>query len=354
MDLKNIYVRVTNGRTKNGTEINNTVFRLLSHLQQNEYGMFITVDGKDVNVAGIRNGKNRIYINKSTDYVMLDSNKIDTDSQDTNSVASEAEEISNEEIAQDLKDTFEIIAEMTRAVSTGVVKGLVISGPAGVSKSHTVEEALAATLGAQAKLTGQEPKYDIFKGYTSAINLYCLLYRYSNEGSVLVLDDADSALYDEDSLNLLKAVLDTKKVRRVHWGTNSVILEKEGIPTSFEFKGGIIFITNIKWDNAKSHRIANHLQALMSRVHYINININTLRERIIHINNVALGSDMLDEYSFTKAEKVEILDFLIANVNRLHTVDLRTVIKCSDLAKAMPTNWKSRAAKTLFKNKVSA
>jgi hypothetical protein len=158
---------------------------------------------------------------------------------------------------------------------------------------------------------------------------------------VLVLDDADSALYDEDSLNLLKAVLDTKKSRRVHWGTNSNILDKEGIPANFEFKGGIIFITNIKWDNAKSARIANHLQALMSRVHYINININTLRERIIHIKNVALGSNMLDEYGFSNAEKEEILNFLIDNVDRLRTVDLRTVIKCSDLAKAMPTNWKS-------------
>lgn len=346
MDLKNAYVRVIQGRTKSGSEINNTVFRMLSHLQQNEFGMYITVDGKNVNVEGIRNGKNRIYINRPTDYEMLD-HKL---GEAAVAVVDEVADRTDDEIAADLKETFEIATEMTHAVANGVVKGLVISGPAGVSKSHTVEVALDETLGVQAKLMSSAPQYDIFKGYTSAINLYCLLYRYSAEGSVLVLDDADSALYDEDSLNLLKAVLDTKKVRRVHWGTNSSILEKEEIPTSFEFKGGIIFITNIKWDNAKSPRIANHLQALMSRVHYLNININTLRERIIHIKNVALGSNMLDEYGFSEQEKLEVLDFLIANVNRLHTVDLRTVIKCSDLAKAMPGNWKSRAAKTLFKN----
>ena len=36
-------------------------------------------------------------------------------------------------------------------------------------------------------------------------------------------------------------------------------------------------------------------------------------------------------------------------MSRLHTVDLRTVIKAADLAKAMPRTWKSRGGGTLFK-----
>lgn len=344
MELNNAFVRVHNGSTKAGMEIRDTVFRLLGHMQRNEFGMFITVDGKDVNIEGIRNGKNRIYISKPTDYEMLD-----TKSGAAAVAVDEMADRTDDEIAADLKETFDILGEMTSAVANGVVKGLVVSGPAGVGKSHTVEETLEETLGMQAKLMSQVPQYDVFKGYTSAINLYCMLYKYSEEGSVLVLDDADSALYDEDSLNLLKAVLDTKEVRRVHWGTNSTILEKEGVPTSFEFKGGIIFLTNIKWENTKSARISNHLQALMSRVHYLDLQIDTLRERIIHIKNVALNTNMLTEYDLSQEEKETMLNWLISNVSKLHTVDLRTVIKCADLVKAMPNNWQSRATKTLFK-----
>jgi hypothetical protein len=343
MELNNTFVRVIQGHTKAGVHIENRVLRLLGHMQREpNLGLYITVEGEGQ--EGLRQGKNRIFIKSGTDFELIDAKQ--------GAAAVAQEEVAtrtDDEIATDLKETFEILAEMTAAAASGVIKGLVVSGPAGIGKSHTVESELETTIGIQAKLTGEMPKYDIFKGYTSAINLYCMLYRFSDEGSVLVLDDADSALYDEDSLNLLKAVLDTKKTRRVHWGTNSPILEKEGVPSSFDFKGSIIFLTNIKWDGAKSPRIANHLAALMSRVHYISLSIETLRERIIHIKNVALSTDMLDEYEFSQAEKEDLLNFLIENVNRLHTVDLRTVIKASDLAKAMPKNWKARAAKTLFK-----
>ncbi len=345
MDLNNAYARVIAGTTKGGVKIENRVFRLLGQLaREPNLGTYITVDGEGH--ADLRQGKNRIYLVRPTDFELIDAQS----GKAAVSPDAEAEaERTDDEIAAELKETFQILAEMTAAAASGVIKGLVVSGPAGIGKSHTVENELETTIGMQARLTGEIPKYDIFKGYTSAINLYCMLYRFSDEGSVLVLDDADSALYDEDSLNLLKAVLDTKKTRRVHWGTNSPILEKEGVPSSFDFKGSIIFLTNIKWDGAKSPRIANHLQALMSRVHYISLSIETLRERIIHIKNVALSTDMLDEYEFNQDEKEDLLNFLIENVTRLHSVDLRTVIKAADLAKAMPKTWKSRAAKTLFK-----
>lgn len=344
MELNNAFVRVIQGKTKAGAQIENRVFRLLGHMKtEPTLGLYITVDGEGHD--DLRQGKNRIYLSHPTHYEMLDART------GTAAVTAPVEpERTDDEIAADLKETFEILAEMTSAVVGGVIKGLVVSGPAGVGKSHTVERVLEEELGVGARLSGDAQPYEVFKGYTSALNLYCLLYKYSAEGQVLVLDDADGALYDEDSLNLLKAVLDTKKVRKVNWGTNTPILEQNRVPTSFEFKGGIIFLTNIKWDNAKSPRIANHLQALMSRVHYVALNMETQRERIIHIKNVALSTDMLDEYGFTQKQKTLVLNWLIENVNRLHTVDLRSVIKACDLAKAMPTNWQSRAAKTLFKN----
>ncbi len=346
MELNNAFVRVHTGATKAGVEIRDTVFRLLGHLQRNEIGMFITVDGKDVNIDGIRNGKNRIYLTKPTDYEMLDAK--------TGAAAVKADEDedqgrTDDEIAADLKETFDILSEMTSAVANGVVKGLVVSGPAGVGKSHTVESTLDDTLGVQAKLMSRLPQYDVFKGNLSAITLYMTLYKYSEEGSVLVLDDCDGVLYDEDALNILKAALDTKKVRRIHWGTNSHILEKEGVPSSFEFKGGIIFLTNIDFENCKSARIINHLQAIMSRCHYIRISMNTLRERVIHMRNVVETTNMLADYNFTKNEVDEVMNFLMANLNKLREVTLRAVLKACDLKKAMHTTWAKTALRSLCK-----
>ena len=346
MDLNNAYVRVLNGKTGQGTQITNTVFRLLGHLGRNEQGTFITVDGHGH--EGLRNGKTRIYLN-ATDYEMVDPTNGARIMQTADSNAVVEDERTDAEIGKDLSETFEILADMTSAVANGVVKGLVVSGPAGIGKSHTVESTLDHTLGLMARVQGAEPNYDIIKGNSSALNLYCLLYRYSAEGSVVVLDDIDSALYDEDCLNLLKAVLDTKKARRVHWGTNSHILEREGVPSSFEFKGGVIFLTNIKFDQNRSQRIANHLQAIMSRVHYLDIRIDTLRERVIHLTNTVRNTDMMEEYDFTPAELDELMAWLIENVNRLQTVDLRMCIKAADLMKATPRNWKKMAERSLLK-----
>ena len=46
------------------------------------------------------------------------------------------------QIDKKLKDRFNILEAMTNAAIDGDVKSLIISGPAGLGKSHTVEEAL--------------------------------------------------------------------------------------------------------------------------------------------------------------------------------------------------------------------
>ena len=355
MELENAYVRVLRGKTRYGVEITNQVFKLLAHIardpliqnHQNGIGTYITVDGKGH--ADVRQGNTRIYLTPM-DYEMIDANGAKIQLLNKEVVEEVGDTRTDEEIAAELTETFEIVGEMTEATAKGVVKGLIISGPAGIGKSHTVETTLINTIGIVAKLQGENPKHDIVKGKLTPIMLYCTLYRYSTPGSVLVLDDADGILYDEECLNMLKAVLDTKKVRRVHWGSNSHILEKEGVPSSFDFQGGVIFLTNIKWDKARSERIANHLSAIMSRTHYLDVQIDTMRERVIHITNTVMNTDMLEEYNFTKADIREIMDYMMANLQRLSNVDLRTVLKCADMKLAMPENWTKFADRSLCKN----
>ena len=87
----------------------------------------------------------------------------------------------------------------------------------------------------------------------------------------------------------------------------------------------------------------------MSRVHYLDIRIDTLRERVIHLTNTVRNTDMMEEYDFTPAELDELMAWLIENVNRLQTVDLRMCIKAADLMKATPRNWKKMAERSLLK-----
>jgi hypothetical protein len=345
MELENAFVRVIKGNTRQGVSVDGTVFRLLGHLNTDQWGTYITVDGRGH--ENTRNGKARIYVSPAG-YQMIDAQgAVQADSEQGST--EEADTRTDDEIRLELKETFEIVAEMAEATTTGVIKGLVISGPAGIGKSHTVETVMDETIGMQCKLQGLEPKYNIVRGNLSAISLYCELYRYSSKGSVLVLDDCDGILYDEDGLNVLKAVLDTKKTRRVHWGTNSIILEKEGVPSNFEFEGSVVFLTNIKWDNCKSPRIANHLAALMSRVHYLDLKVDTLRERVIHMRNVVETTDMLWEYNFSPRDIDDLMGWIMNNINRIQFVDLRTVVKAADLKRAMPTTWHKRAERTLCK-----
>ena len=86
----------------------------------------------------------------------------------------------------------------------------------------------------------------------SAIGLYKKLYEHSHKGHVVCFDDCDAILYDDLALNLLKAALDTGKKRTLCWNTESRTLMAEGMPNSFEFNGGVVFITNIKFDNVKA------------------------------------------------------------------------------------------------------
>jgi hypothetical protein len=342
-NLQNAFVRIKAGATRQGVAVQNTIFKLMGHYGRDPNGGYVTVDGTGHD--SLRNGKVRIYLNP-VDYEMIDSGT-GSAALTQSSAVTDLDTRSDAEISEELRETFEILAEMTQAVADNVVKGLIISGPAGIGKSHTVETTLDLGMGVSARLLSEQPKYDVVKGSLSAITLYCMLYRFSSEGSVLVLDDADGILYDEDALNVLKAALDTKKVRRIHWGTNSHILEKEGVPSSFEFKGGVIFISNIKFDKSKSPRIGNHLEALASRAHYLDLKIDSLREKIIHITNVVRHTDMLAEYGFSARDVQEVMDYVIDNVHRLNKVDLRAVLKCADIKKAMPSNWKKFADRSL-------
>jgi hypothetical protein len=246
----------------------------------------------------------------------------------------------DEEIMARLAERFEILEDMTRAVKKGDVRAMIVTGPPGVGKSFGVEKVLAkhdvfASVANDEKLK----KYEVVKGAMSAIGLYSKLYEYSEKKCILVFDDCDSVLLDDLSLNILKAALDSRKKRMIHWNTDSRLLRSEGVPNSFEFKGGAIFITNIKFDHVKSKKLKDHLEALESRCHYLDLTIDTEREKLLRIRQVVESCGMLDDYDLEDEAKLEVVEFINANAKRMRELSLRMVLKIADLRASMPRNW---------------
>ena len=247
-----------------------------------------------------------------------------------------------------IAERFEILEDMAAATKSGDIRGMIVVGPPGVGKSFGIqkrleEESLFDTI--QKKI-----KYEVVKGAMTSLGLYMKLYKFSDPGSVLVFDDCDTVLMDELSLNLLKAALDSSKKRMIHWNADSRALRVEGIPEKFEFKGSVIFVTNINFDTIKSKKLKDHLSALQSRCHYVDLSLNTERDCFLRIKQIADSGALFEGYDFSDDDKDEVLGFIYENRGKLREISLRMAVKIADLRRSMPVKWKRVAEVTLMRN----
>jgi replicative DNA helicase len=312
------------------TSVAGMIFPMVEEFKVGAKGGYVTVDGKAV--AGFPDRNIKIAVSSADDYEV------------TGEATAEVEE-SDSEIIERIRTRFDMLKDMTKAVKKGDVRAMIVSGPPGVGKSHGVEEVLD-----RYKLMtslGAEKKYEVIKGAMSPIGLYCKLYKMSAPGSVVVFDDCDSIFQDDLSLNILKAALDTKKERYIHWNTDSFKLRNEGVPDSFKFEASAIFITNMKFDKVKG-KLREHLEALESRCHYMDLTIDTDRDKMLRIKQV-IQDGMLNKYKLSDEVKEEIVDFCDINKKRLRELSLRTVLKVADLAVAFPERWESYAENTVMR-----
>lgn len=258
---------------------------------------------------------------------------------------SETSNETDQEIIERLRVRFDMLQDMTKAVKSGAVRAMIVSGPPGVGKSYGVEAVLDRYDLVEG--LGGSRKYEVVRGAMSALGLYVKLYKFSAQDNVIVFDDCDSIFSDELSLNILKAALDSKKRRMIHWNTDSIKLRNEGVPDQFCFEGSAIFITNLKFDRARG-KIREHLAALESRCHYMDLTINTQREKMLRIRQI-VEDGMLSQYRFDDQTVGEIVDYVDQNKDRLRELSLRTVVKLADLVKAFPDRWSGYAENTLMR-----
>jgi hypothetical protein len=237
-----------------------------------------------------------------------------------------------------LNETLEDIYEIARRIAAGAFNSLFISGRAGTGKTFSVEKALKDE-GLQA-----EQDYTIMSGAVSVIEMYRKLFQYNDK--VLVFDDCDAVFRDENGRNILKAALDTKKVRKISYlkkikdiydplmyendpdGELDAI-ERGEIPAYFNFTGRVVFISNLPKDKADPDG------AIRSRSILIDVSPDdaTLMERM----RVLLPQ--LEPMELPLKDKEEIFEFMKSSKN----VSMRTFVKAAGFKLAGLPNWKRMA-----------
>jgi hypothetical protein len=321
----------------------NTEFKLVKGFQVGIKGGFITVKNEGHFPQLIENVK--IKVDGPENFVISGDTM-----QEANTTKSVAITETDEDAMNRIATRFEILDEMSAACIRGDVRAIIVSGPPGVGKSYGVERQLekAALFD---RLAGNRIRYEVVKGAMTALGLYTQLYRYSEKGNILVFDDCDSVFADELSLNILKAALDSGKRRRICWNSDSSLLRREGIPDNFDFKGSAIFITNLKFENVRSKKLQDHLEALESRCHFLDLTIDSERDKMLRIRQVDRDSEggLFRDHGFQNNEGAEVFEFMTSNKTKLRELSIRMALKIADLIKISPTKWRVLAETTCMK-----
>lgn len=251
---------------------------------------------------------------------------------------------SDESIINRLNDNFDTLCIMTTATTQGVNRALIVSGPAGIGKSECVETILSSL---PSRLTSAT-----ISGNAKATGLYKMLYENRAKGTTVLIDDCDSLLKDEVSLNILKSATDSKTVRCISWATETKMVDNNGedLPRSFVFEGTVIILTNLDLSvMAESDTaIAPHIRAMLSRSMYIDLGFNCKRTYFLRIKQV-VQNGMLSDMAIDYTVEQDLLYYIEANMDNLRELSLRMVLKLASLIRVSPNEWKKLAKTTCWK-----
>ncbi len=377
--------------THGGREHNDVVFNMVRGLSSGQSGLFITVDG--TNVAGYPQRNFRMLVNSIDDYEvtgedahlfkaglnatgmagMMSAHAPAPPAMSHFTPDEPASEESDEDITKRINERFEILGNMTQEIASGTIKGLVVYGAPGTGKSFGVERALQRDsitdkLAYDPTSPGNDPKreesvyvegewkksfkprYKIVRGNITANGLYKTLFEYQDARDVLVFDDTDVVLQEENCLTFLKVALDTTEKRILHWISTSN--RSDALPNSFEFKGSVIFITNLNFERiiaSNFSKLSPHLEAIMSRCLYLDLTIETIREKLLRINHVARDCGMLTKAGLDETQVEEVLQFTHDHAARFRELSLRKVLQLADIRKMKYDNWQRVAEVTVLK-----
>ena len=232
---------------------------------------------------------------------------------------------------------FEFVNKLVTMTGQKKAKSVIISGPGGLGKTYSVMEALTkAGLRDLSDLDSLIPGsafnsakcFKFIKGYSTPKGLYRTLYE--NKNMTLVFDDCDSVLKDSVALNLLKSALDSFGKRYISW--NAETRGDDSLPTSFEFKGQIVFITNVP--------LVRLDQAVRSRSMCIDLTMSQA-DKIERMEEIAKSDKFLPDAK--SSSKVDALTFLKDRKDEISDLNLRSLIQVVNIADSGDADWRDLA-----------
>jgi len=251
-------------------------------------------------------------------------------------------EETDDQIEERINLRFDVMDMMAKAAIQGNCRSMIVSSAPGVGKSFTILNAIRNM---------PEEKVSVLSGKVSPIGLFRTLWKHRFDNHVIVFDDCDSIFDNETSMNILKAACDSSDERYVTWSSNVKQFDEDGeeIPSTFEFNGCIIVLTNIdfKANVQKDNAMSPHFSAMMSRSHFIDLAIKTEREYMVRIKSVVYKSGMLAAYSDRTRD--EVVQFIDMNRSKMTELSLRMVKKIAGLTEISPDYWRQAAAITCFR-----
>jgi hypothetical protein len=235
-----------------------------------------------------------------------------------------------------INERFNFVSDMVSMLARGDQASVIVTGPGGLGKTFNVISSLQKNKledisllddFAEGKTLNSRNSFRVIKGYSTPKGLYRVLYE--NRTGVVVFDDCDSVLKDPVSLNLLKGALDSYDRRIISWRAD---MRDEDLPTSFEFKGRIIFISNMS---------AGQLdQAIISRSMVVDLTMTT-QQKVDRMMFLLSQKDFMEEYS--KAEKADAIELIQDLKDKIKELTLRTLIQVTKIRKSGGENWKNLA-----------
>lgn len=233
-----------------------------------------------------------------------------------------------------INDRFTFTEQLVDMVATGQTASCVITGEGGLGKSYSVMKALRASglkdvseLPIGTTLAGERKYFRVIKGFSTAKGLYKILFE--NQTGIVVFDDCDSILKDPDATNLLKGALDSYDKRYITWNTS---INDDGLPSSFEFKGGVVFISNMDKD-----RIS---QAIRSRAMNVDLSMTT-DQKIERMATIMESDEFLPNISIEM--KRDALDVIQEYKDKANEISLRTLINVTKIRASGNDNWEQLA-----------
>jgi hypothetical protein len=239
-----------------------------------------------------------------------------------------------------INQRFEFVGDMVLMLCKGDQASVVVSGPGGLGKSHTVTAALQAAGLTDVTVLDEfqvgsvidtANSYRVIKGYSTPKGLYRTLYE--NKDGVVVFDDCDSVLKDPVSLNLLKAALDSYDRRIISWRAD---MRDEELPQSFEFKGRVIFISNMPSEALD--------QAIITRSMAVDLSM-TSQQKIERMQYLLDQPNFMPEYA--KNLKQDALNLIDSFRDSVKELSLRTLIQVVKIRKSAGAKWKDLAEYTI-------